>query len=371
MQTILFVVTQPYRLANCIMFENSDKFNYFYIIKKSNYNITVKNMFLKKKKTNYSFYNDISSIIELINEKKIKYIFFSCLNKYETVLLEIKKKILFKTFIFALRDGMWNFKQLNVINKTKKEIIKYNKFIEKYIMSNYEKRNLNNEIVGFNKIISFEGFPQLDYCRFIKDNFNDNKCKKNILFVNNYDQINLWGMNKNQNLINETVKEYLYYISFLSKYCSDNNYNLIIKIKHNFRHVYNKILNNPDIIKVHNLPHVYILDKENIYDYLDSHIILIQGYSTFYLESLSVNSNVILCQNYKICDSLESDKFNLLKSKNIEELKFILYNINNLINKTYINNINNYKKYLQIKKNNICKEIEKYIFNNYVLNKKI
>ena len=341
MKTILFIVTQSYRLSNSIMFDDSDQFNYFYMIKNSAYNNTVNIMFSNRKKSNYFFYDNISSILDIINTKKIKCIFFSCLNKYESVLLEIKSKIPFKTFIFALRDGMWNFKQLDVINKYfNKQIIEHDEFIENYIMSNYEKRNLNNKIIGYDKIISFNSFPQLDYCRFIKENNRGKKNRKNILFVNNYDQINLWGMDKNENLQKEIVKEYLYYISFLSKYCINNNYDLIIKIKHNFRHVYNKIASNSDIVKIHNLPYVYVLDKENIYDYINSEIILIQGYSTFYLESLSVNSNVILCQNYKICDSLESDKFNLLKSKNTEELKFILDNIDSLINKKYIDNIN-------------------------------
>jgi len=106
------------------------------------------------------------------------------------------------------------------------------------------------------------------------------------------------------------------------------------------------MLINKKIKFIHSQPHVYILDSENIYDYIHANYILIQGYSTFYIESLMVNNNVIICQYTKICDSLETDQFNLLKSKNINELQYILDNINSIVDKEYIERIDKYKKYI-------------------------
>tara|TARA_B100001057_G_scaffold494354_1_gene590723 strand:- start:1255 stop:2223 length:969 start_codon:yes stop_codon:yes gene_type:complete len=320
-------------------------------------------MFEERNIKAFAFFNNKNTIIDFINNKNIKYIIFSCLNGHAINYINyIKQNISFNTYIFALRDGMWNLKQLNVKNSITSEISKGHDLIEKYIMSNYEKKHLKNTLRGYEKIITFNGFPQLDYCKFKKKN-NDNR---DILFVNNYDQINLWRLDKNPDLIQKTIQEYYYYISFLSDYCKKNNYNLLIKLKHNGRDIFNYITQNTKIKKIHNLSHVKVLDKENIYDYINSKIILIQGYSTFYLESLSVNNSVILCQNYKICDSLESDKFDLLKSKNTDELKVILDNIDSLINENYIKNIEEYKNYLEINDNNICNKILNTILNKYI-----
>ena len=139
MHTILFIVSQPYRLSNCIMFENSDKFNYFYIIKNSTYNTTVKNMFLNKKKSNYFFYNNISSIIELINEKKINCIFFSCLNKYESVLLEIKKN--------EISDFEKELKLRKELDALENVISGYRKLLTSSKTDNNMKQYLNNNLL--------------------------------------------------------------------------------------------------------------------------------------------------------------------------------------------------------------------------------
>lgn len=354
----LHVLIQPYRLPVVARFNEPD--NIFFIFDQEGYTNTTLEILKESNIKKYYLINDYDKFIKetinyLKNNNNIKYLFLCLINNEILPVLKYAKSIGIN--IYYIHHGLWNKTQLNVINNNNKIVMKY-ELVDHIIITNHEKSKLTN-VSDKNKLVGFNGMLQLDYVINKKQFKLKPGKKKNLLFVNNYDQINLWGKNNSKN--KDIINDYIYHISFLCDWCKNNNVNFYIKIKHNFRYIYDSMCRNTKIINIHKQSHVYLLDKENIYDYINADYILIQGYSTFYIESLLVNYNVIICQYMKICDSLETDQFNLLKSKNKEELKYILDNLNKLIDNKYILQIKKYINFFGLDDN---LNIKKYILNH-------
>lgn len=349
---ILHYILKPHLIRTHLPFEfiiNNDVINHYLI--PSNVNVKITSL-IKNKENIHIVKNTVSlakfnkKILLMISNVNPDIIIISDRTIESNFYIETAK---WKKYL--IHHGIWC---QGILNKFKSKAVGMNflNHFDKIFLTQHEINSLlhntnNIHFSGINLLNIFtpvKGFYGFDYINHVskthvKTNINGNK---NILII-----VNKSKFDKNLHYnINLTNKEYITILNTVIKVIDTHPINIYVKMKHNGC-VESSTRNN----KSHTHKNVHIINSNNVvYPHLlNADIVIIQGYSTCFYESLYLNKPTIVCQFPKNLDHLDIDNLPLLGQKLQSYTPTQLYDniielLNNPITSDYIKECQLYLK---------------------------
>ena len=260
-------------------------------------------------KSNLTQYS--KQIINTINQLHPNAIIFSDYKLKELILTTLKKN---NHKLFLFNHGVWC---PGILNRRKTQHLTDPRLtlFDHLFFTKRELPFLLHCKVDPQQITTIHGFVGIDYLNITKPNHST---PNNILFI-----VNKAGFNYKQVYdLNQTVKEYQTILNILSKFAIHHDYQIYIKFKPTGQ-LEKKVRHN----SLHKHKHIHTISSlDLIYPHLiNSSIVIIQGYSTCYLESLYLDKPTILCQIPKTMDYLDIIKYKYLpQAYSTEQLMYLL-----------------------------------------------